>query len=187
MATSPTDDAVQVRGLRRSEYEQLIALGAFGEERVELVGGELLTMSPQGSPHAWVTAVLHRILDRQLGEAWLVRSHSGLAAWDHSMPEPDIAVVPFGGPERHPDSAVLVVEVAETSLRFDRGRKAALYAEALIPTYWVVDLAGRCVHVHTAPRDGRYASIATVETGATLAVEGLAGVRVSLDALFERL
>ncbi len=183
MDATPDDGAVQVRGLRRSEYEHLIALGAFGDERVELVRGELLTMSPQGAPHAWVTAALHWILVKQLGDEWLVRSHSGLAAWDHSMPEPDLAVVPRGGPAHHPTTAVLVVEVAETSLRFDRGRKATLYAEAGIPAYWVVDLANRCVHVYTAPREDRYQAVATSLAGATLEIAGLP-VTVETAALF---
>ena len=183
MESSSNDGAVQVRGLRRSEYEQLIELGAFGDEPVELVRGELLTMSPQGDPHARTTALLHRVLVKQLGEGWLVRSHSGLAASDDSMPEPDIAVVP-AFPAGHPTTAVLVVEVSQTSLRFDRGRKAALYAEASFPTYWVVDLVGRVVHVHTEPRDGHYLSIVQVPAGESLAIDGLPGVIVPTAAIF---
>jgi Uma2 family endonuclease len=184
MESSSSDGEVRVRGLRRSEYEQLIDLGVFRDERVELVRGALLTMSPQGPPHAWGTAVLHRMIDRQLGEGWIVRSHSGLAAWETSMLEPDLAIVPVGPFDHHPKSAVLVVEIAQSSLRFDRGVKAALYAEAEIPTYWVVDLVGRYVHVHTEPRDGRYQRLVTYGVGASLVVEGLPGVAIPIAALF---
>jgi Uma2 family endonuclease len=173
-----------VRGLRRREYEQLVELGAFGDEPVELVRGVLLTMSPQGPPHAWSAADLARILTKQIGDEWRVRSHSGLAVGDDSMPEPDVAIVPVGPYGHHPSTAVLVVEVALSSLRFDRGAKAALYAEAGIPTYWVVDLVGRLVHVHTGARDGQYQTVVAHPAGAALAIDGLPGVVVATGAIF---
>ncbi|MCE9580416.1 MAG: Uma2 family endonuclease [Deltaproteobacteria bacterium] len=181
---SSDDHAGRVRGLRRSEYEQLIALGAFHDEPIELVRGALVTMSPQGEPHAWSTAELHRSLVKQLDDEWQVRSHSGLAVADDSMPEPDVAVVPFDPERRRPTAAVLVVEVSFSSLRFDRGVKAALYAEAGVPTYWIVDLVGRRVHVHTEPRDGSYQRLATHPAGASLSIDGLPGVVVATAPLF---
>ncbi len=173
-----------VRGLRTREYEQLIELGAFHDEPVELVRGALVTMSPQGEPHIWSTARLHRLLVTQLGDEWQVRSHSSLPTTDDSMPEPDVAVVPFDPAGRRPTSAVLVVEVSFSSLRFDRGVKAAIYAEASVPTYWVVDLIGRRVHVHTEPREGSYQRLATHAAGASLTIDGLPGVVIPSAALF---
>ncbi len=173
-----------VRGLRTREYEQLIELGAFHDEPVELVRGALVTMSPQGPPHAWSVVELVRLLVRQLGDEWRVRAHSGLAVTDDSMPEPDVAVVPVDRGDRHPSFAVLVVEASYSSLRFDRGIKAAIYAEASVPTYWVVDLVGRRVHVHTEPREGSYQRLVTHVAGASLTIDGLPGVVIPSAALF---
>lgn len=173
-----------VRGLKCAEYEHLIALGAFHDEPIELVRGALVTMSPQGEPHAGSITELVRMLVRQVDDHWRVRPHSGFAIGDDSMPEPDIAVVPFDPSCRRPRAAVLVVEVSFSSLRFDRGVKAALYAEAVVPTYWIVDLVGRRIHVHTEPVDGAYQRLVSHAAGATLSIDGLAGVAIDTAALF---
>ena len=145
------------RPLRRSEYEHLAEAGSFTDERIELLEGVLVQMSPQGSEHADVVsrlAMLFMRLAGDRGERFLVRSHSPFAASDDSEPEPDVALVPPGDYRRaHPTEALLVVEVADSSLRKDSSIKAALYARSRVVEYWIVDLNARTVLVH-ADSDG---------------------------------
>jgi Uma2 family endonuclease len=179
----------RMRPLRRVEYDRLVDAGVFEDERVELLRGVLVTMSPQGNLHAWITAELTRLLIVQLaelglGERFVVRPQLPYAASDDSEPEPDLAVVPhqaFGDP--HPDRALLVIEVADSSLRKDRDIKRDIYAEAGVPEYWIVDVGGRAVEVHTEPRDGAYRSVVRVGLDGVLAPTRLPGVTVPVAAI----
>jgi Uma2 family endonuclease len=179
----------RMRPLRRAEYDQLVDAGAFANERVELLRGVLVTMSPQGNLHAWVTAELTRLFVEQLAALGLntrftVRPQLPYAAADDSEPEPDLAVVPrepFGAP--HPDRALLVVEVADSSLRKDRDIKRGIYAEAGVPEYWIVDVAGAAVDVHTDPRDGAYRTTVRVGLGGELKPSELQGVAIAIDEI----
>jgi Uma2 family endonuclease len=171
-------DPDRLRPLRRSEYERLVSAGVFEDERVELLRGQIVTMSPQGALHINATARIARLLIRQLGQEYQVLTHSGVAAWEDSMPEPDVAVVPDGAWNEHATTAFLIVEVADSSLRKDSRVKAALYAEAGISTYWIVDLRRRVVLVHTQPVDGRYTSIVACEPGAMLRVAEVPSVLI---------
>lgn len=165
------------RPLRRVEYERLVCDGAFEGERIELVGGVLLHMSPQDAEHADATHVAARSFRRQLGVDWEVREEKPLALGLVSEPEPDIAVVPAGRYRSgHPTSAVLVVEVARTSLRYDLGVKAADYLAADVREYWVLDLLERIVHVHRRTA-GRW----TVEPSAHGTVYSLGDPALALD------
>ena len=168
----------RVRPLRRSEYERLVEAGAFEDERVELLRGVLVEMSPQGGPHAGVSARIANLLILALGEGVEVRTHSPFAAGEDSMPEPDVMVVPSGSMNEHPSRALLLVEVAHSSLRKDRGIKAALYAEAQVPEYWIVDLDGRTVEVHTRPVDAAYQSLAHVGEDGVLRSDTLPAVAI---------
>jgi len=148
------------RPLSRRAYDRLVERGVFDDERIELLRGQLVTMSPQGGLHSTVTARLAQHLIRALADAYEVRSHSPFAATDDSEPEPDISV---SRKQRrrayHPSRALLLVEVAESSLRKDRLVKAEIYAEARAAEYWIVDLATKSVFVHTDPYRGAYRSI----------------------------
>src|SRR5262249_17300229 len=120
---------------------------------VELINGEIAEMSPQGSPHYVAITLVTQALARAFGEEYWVRPQGPLALFEASEPEPDIAVV-RGNPRTmkgHPTRADLIVEISDTSLAFDLGAKASLYASAGIADYWVVDLQGRRVIVHRAP------------------------------------
>jgi Uma2 family endonuclease len=150
-------DGLQRRPISRLEYERMAEVGILAPgERIELLRGEIVAMSPIGSRHAWSVAKINRSLVEQLGPSYDIRPQSPLTLWDDSEPEPDLAVVPAGTPDRHPDTCLLVIEVAQTSLRVDATVKAALYAEAGIPVYWIVDVARGLVLVHTEPVAGAY-------------------------------
>jgi Uma2 family endonuclease len=144
----------KIRRWRRTEYERLVDLGIFVGERLELLDGLLVVQEPQGSARAAMVAKIGQVLASAFGAAWHPRLHSPLALDDGSEPEPDVAVVP-GEPRdylaAHPSNAVLVVEVADASLRLDRRVKTGLYARARVPEYWIVNLVDGVLDVHREP------------------------------------
>ena len=163
----------RVRPLRRTEYEQMVEKGLFAGERVELLRGALVEMTPQDPFHSGVVQILYERLLPLLSGRATVRVLFPLAVGADSMPEPDIAVVPLGDyRSQHPTTALLVIEVAGTSLRKDRLLKGELYAEAGVPEYWVVNLNDRVVEVSTQPRSGTYETRQTLRPGETLRPRG---------------
>ncbi len=128
--------------------------GIFNGQRVELIEGEIVEMSPQGGPHFTAVALAEETLRRLFRQGHVVRAQGPLSVGELSEPEPDVAVV--SGAIRdyknaHPTTALLVVEIADSTLAFDRGEKAGLYAKASIPDYWIVNLADRQVEVRRDP------------------------------------
>lgn len=175
----------QVRPLRRVEYDHLIETGIIGEnERLELLYGFLVAKEPQGAPHAGGAQRLMKILILALGDRAEVRAHSPLAVSDHSEPEPDIAVVAPGDHRlAHPATALLVVEFAQTSLKIDRGPKAALYAAAGVPEYWVANLVERLVEIHDEPSGGIYRRMRTVGPDEHLSPKAFPDLVIDVRAL----
>jgi Uma2 family endonuclease len=143
------------RRLTRAEFDRMGELQFFRGERVELIHGTVVRMAPIGPTHSTVVQRLAELLlPRLLGRA-TVRIQQPLVARDESAPEPDIAVVPLGSYlERHPDGALLVIEVAESALEYDRNTKRPLYAASNVNEYWIVDVAGRAIEIST-DRDGQ--------------------------------
>jgi Uma2 family endonuclease len=147
----------RARLLSRRSYDKLLAHGMFDDERIELLRGQLVTMTPRGELHSTVTARIAQRLIRTLDETYEVRSHSPFAAADDSEPESDISVSRRQRRRAyHPSKALLLVEVAERSLDKDRWVKSGIYAENGTPEYWVVDLRTMSVFVHTHPTKGVY-------------------------------
>lgn len=144
------------RKLSRADYHRAAELGIFGpDERLELIHGEVYRkMSPQSSAHAMAIRAVATALEEAFGEGVDVRQQLPVHT-DDSEPEPDVAVVPGSWQDykNHPsaDVALLIVEIADTSVRGDRGLKAALYAEAGVRDYWIVNLNARAVEVYREP------------------------------------
>jgi Uma2 family endonuclease len=172
----------KVRPLRRVEYDKLVALGVFEGERIELIDGALLQMSPIGPPHCEAVDRLTELFVLACAGRARVRIQGSFAAGDLSEPEPDLSLLPLGDYHaEHPQQAYLVIEVAESSLGFDRGRKARLYAECGIPEYWIVNLAERCVEVHRAPNAGQYEQVAVHAKGSRVEVLSFPDVVLNVD------
>ena len=151
----------RIRPLLRTEYDRLVESGAFENERLELLDGMLVTMTPQDAAHAHTVQRLAEVLTVALAGRAIVRTQSPLALLDDSEPEPDIAVVPPGDySASHPAQAHLVIEVAESSVRRDRLVKGPIYARGHVGEYWLVDLNRRAVEVHRNPRGGQFTSLA---------------------------
>ena len=172
----------RVRPLKRVEYERLVSEGLFDDERIELLGGVIVEMSPQDPQHADTIAGLAELLQRMVSADKHVRAHSPFAASEDSLPEPDIAVVPrVGYSKAHPDEAYLVVEVSNSSLRKDRVLKSDIYALAGVPEYWIVNLADRQVEVRTKPQRGGYAATTIVRPGDTIRVASLGNLEIAVS------
>jgi len=173
----------RVLPLRRAQYDQMVKAGIFDDdERVELLRGVLVEMSPQSPPHADASALLTELLIRALPLTAQVRCHLPFAASDVSEPEPDVAVYParkFG--HDHPDKAFLMIEVADSSLRKDRGIKSEIYAEAGVPEYWIVDLVHAAVEVRTEPADGHYTRTVTYGRGERIALVAFPDLVLATD------
>jgi Uma2 family endonuclease len=154
--------ARETRRWTRQEYDRMVEAGIFGpDDRVELIGGEILTRSPQTSLHATALCLAGDAMRRALGHGFEVRCRLPLALAADSEPEPDVAVVE-GSPrdyrDAHPSTALLIVEVAEASLAYDRTVKKALYATCGIAEYWIVNLPERVLEVHLQPAGRDYRS-----------------------------
>jgi len=172
----------RVRPLRRAEYEKLVELGAFEDEKIELLYGALVEMSPTGLPHASTSQKLTLLLVRALADRAAIRIQLPFAALEHSEPEPDFAVVPLAEYDtEHPSTAWLIVEVAESSLRTDRGVKKRLYAECRVPEYWIVNLVDRVIEVHQEPGGGDYAVVTAYRKGEAIRLSQLPDVEIRVD------
>ncbi len=139
----------------RVEYDRLINLGAFRpDDPIELVGGQLVVREPQGTPHTVAVQLAEEALRTAFGSGWNVRVKMPVALDDESEPEPDV-VVCAGSPRdylvSHPTRPVLLVEVADARLVFDREHKGRLYARAGIADYWIVNLVDRLLEVYRDP------------------------------------
>ena len=168
-------------------------LGVLQGEPVELIGGQLLVAEPQGPYHASAISAVDYAIRAVLPAGWMVRLQAPVWLDDESEPEPDLAVVP-GQPsdyrDAHPIRPTLAVEVAETSLGFDRERKGSLYARAGILDYWVVNLVEAVLEVYRDPTPDpaaafgwRYQSVTRLKPPATVALLGVPSCRVAVAAL----
>ena len=168
MAQAP----LTLRRWKRAEYERLVDLGLFQSDPVELIGGQLVVAEPQGSYHATAVGAADDALRAVLPPGWIVRAQMPVALDDESAPEPDLAVVPGTRAdyrESHPSRPALVLEVADSSLDFDRQHKGSLYARAGVQDYWIVNLIDRVLEVYrdqgpdqSAPYGWRYRSVETL-------------------------
>jgi Uma2 family endonuclease len=150
-----SDLPVRERKLKRVEYDRLVEAEVFGpEDRIELFDGRMIFKEPQYSPHATAISLVQRVLTSALGPAWYVRVQMPVALDDLSEPEPDVSVVP-GHPrdyrDAHPERPALIVEVAQSRLRFDRRQKGSLYARAGVADYWIVNIGERQLEVYRDP------------------------------------
>jgi len=170
-------------------YFRLVEAGILhAEDRVELLEGVIIAMSPQNPPHASTTAQVSDALRDAIRKRAVIRVQSPLVAGGYSVPEPDIAVVPGRHSDyvsAHPTTALLVVEVADTSLLPDRLTKAAIYATAGIPEYWVVNLRDDCVEVFRAPDQsaGRYNENIIAHRGDRVDLVSFSDTSIAVDDL----
>jgi Uma2 family endonuclease len=187
MKSVTTAFAPRPRLWARADYDRLVAAGVFGpSDRVELIEGEIIEMSPEKSRHAAAVDLVLEALRRAFGGSYTIRVQHPLAVSEASEPEPDLAVVPGSARDyvdAHPSSAALVVEVSDTSLEYDRKRKARVYAEAGIADYWIVNVVEGILEVHRDPGASGYRSISRLETGENVSPVAAPGASIAVADL----
>ncbi len=158
--------------------------------RTELIDGEIVEMPPIGHPHAGTVKLLANLMKETVGRDAIVAVHNPVWLNDHSEPLPDIALL-LPRPDYYrnghpgPTDVLLLVEVADSSLTYDRQIKLPRYARAAIPEVWVVDLAGRRLEIHRQPTDAGYAQVVQADDLSAIAVPGDPGeLSLDLSALF---
>jgi hypothetical protein len=187
--------AVEVSATRRrftrAEYYRMAEVGILGwRDRVELLRGEIVEMSPIGPRHSAFVDNLTRLLIRCLDDRAIVRVQGPVALADDTEPQPDLAVlrrrhdVPYREREAWAEDALLMIEVAESTLAYDRSTKMRLYAEAGIPEYWVVDCAAETVEVHRGPGPDGYRDVSQVAGAAMLTLQAFPGVELTPADIF---
>jgi Uma2 family endonuclease len=177
------------RPLTVADYHRMGEVGILTErDRVELIEGELIAMSPIGSEHAGAVNALTRRLVQVVGERGIVAVQNPVRLDDLSEPQPDFAVLkPRPDDYRKatpcPEEVLLIIEVADSSLSYDRGVKRSLYARHGIPEFWIVNLTAGEVEVCRAPSGDSYASVSHVGRAGTLEPELLPGVVIPVAVL----
>lgn len=145
------------------EYYKMYELGVIDSqdfEKSEIIDGELVRKMSIGDKHAWLVNFLNRFFSRNMPESVLVSVQNPLRLGDYDEPEPDIVLsdlTKYDG-RRHPrpEETILVIEVAETSLRIDRNTKLPLYASNNIPEFWIINIPDQIVEVYKNPEFGMY-------------------------------
>jgi len=171
------------------EYHRMAEAGILGEDdRVELLDGEIVAMSPIGSRHAGLVNRLTRLFSQRAGDQVIVSVQNPIRLGEHSEPQPDLALLRPRADfyaEAHPGSedVLLVVEVAETSAAYDREVKVPLYARYGIPEVWVVDPAGDSVEVYRHPSPQGYQDVQTLRRGESVAPLLLPEICLAVDVI----
>ena len=177
---------VRRRRFTVEEYYRMAEVGILGpEDRVELIEGDIIEMSPIGTRHATSVSALNRRLILAVGDAAVLSPQNPVRLFPDTEPQPDIVLL--RPPEARywqlkagPADALLVVEVSDTSYRFDRHVKVPIYARARIPEVWIVDLTREVVEVFREPTRDGYESVTRLERGATIAPAALPGATIAI-------
>jgi Uma2 family endonuclease len=171
------------------EYQKMGEAGVFSEkDRVELIDGEILTMSPIGSPHCSVVDRATQALVLAVHTRAIVRVQSPINLNRYTQPEPDLVLLRsrrdfYSSAHPEPEDVLLVIEIADSSRRYDRQVKVPLYARNGIVEYWLVDLTDSTLTRHAAPENGTYREVSMHSRGETLAPSALADCTIAVDEL----
>jgi Uma2 family endonuclease len=186
--------AVEVAGARRlfsrEEYHRMAEVGILKPtDRVELIRGEIVEMSPIGRRHVAFVNNLNALLVTRLAGRAIVSIQNPVALADDTEPQPDLALfrrraVPYKDAEATGEDVLLLIEVAESSLGYDRSIKRRLYAEDGVPEYWVVDVTAEAVEVHRAPAAGGYREVSRVTGTASVSPLAFPDVTIPLAEIF---
>ncbi|WP_431708614.1 Uma2 family endonuclease [Geminocystis sp. CENA526] len=162
--SSPTNaiDSLSLRLLTVREYNLMAQVGILtNDEKVELINGQIITMSPQGSFHAAAIRRTDRLFGKVFKDNVIIQKQLPIIVNEISQPEPDIAIVKYDAldyDDRHPlaTEVYLVMEIADTTLKTDLEIKRQLYASGNIPEYWVLDVKQRQLYIYRQANNGDY-------------------------------
>lgn len=172
------------------EYRRMGEAGVFSPDaRVELIEGEVVKMSPIGKRHAAAVDVAGELSKEQLGRNVIVRVQNPVQLDDYSEPQPDISTLKrrddfyrHGHPR--PEDILLIIEVSDSTLEYDRRVKVPLYARAGIPEVWIFNLIDECVELFADPSGGAYGTAAVYSRGEGVQSRTLAALRLGVSEIF---
>ncbi len=182
MTPTATTEAILPLHLFNTEaYHRMGEAGLLDGQRVELLEGRIIDMSPIKPKHAGVVAFFIHYLSRQLSEDYIVNAQNPIALSDWSEPEPDVSILRYRADfykrsHPQPEDIHLLIEVADTSLEKDQKVKLPLYAAAGIPEVWIVNLPQQQLEQYTEPAADGYRSIRIYRAGDRLEQEWIGGV-----------
>jgi Uma2 family endonuclease len=180
---------VERRVFTVEEYHRMAEAGILSEDdRVELIDGEIIKMSPIGSRHVACVNRLNAVLTSAIGRAAIVSVQNPFAVNDYSEPQPDIVILkPRNDFYAHSlptaQDVLLIIEVADTSLSYDRNVKVPAYARAGVPEVWIADLAGGGIEAYSEPVSEVYQNIRWASRGQISRPEQLPGISIGVDAI----
>lgn len=171
------------------EFYKMFELGFIKDyEHAEIIDGELIKKISIGDLHAAIIDFLTKFFVKNVSDDIVVRVQNPVRLTDYSEPEPDLALADltkYNG-KRHPraDEVLLIVEVSDSTLEYDRNRKLPLYAEAEIPEVWLVNAQNETVEIHTQPRGGIYSLIRVLRRGDAVRCESVPNLQIEIDKIF---
>lgn len=173
-----------------ADYAHMREAGILNEDdRVELLDGEVRSISPIGPLHAAIVNLLVVLLTRQLGDRAIVSVQNPIQLNDYSEPQSDIAILQprddfYASTHPQPDDVLIVIEVSDSSLDYDRTEKLPRYALAGIAEIWIVDVGNQMVEQYTQPRNGGYHQVQLAEHGERIAAQAIDQLELPVAALF---
>ena len=188
--SSIAKDLLRRHRLTAIEYRRMGEVGILrADARVELIEGEIIDMTPTGSRHAGVVRHIARLFERAIGDSAVVSIQSPVSLSDRSEPEPDIALLSprtdfYKSAHPRPADVLLIVEVADASLRYDRQVKVPLYARHGVTEVWIVDLERNVLTQYRDPEGERYRTATSLAELAAVELAALPGVRLDLRGVF---
>ncbi|MEH2304738.1 Uma2 family endonuclease [Nostoc sp.] len=174
------------------QYHKMLESGILTEDdRVELIRGEIIEMSPIGTKHAACVNRLINLLVELLGKRVIVAAQNPVALNDNSQPQPDVALLKprddfYATAHPQPQDIFLLIEVADSTIEYDREEKIPLYAEANIIEVWLVDINEQVVEVYQQPSAARYQFMQKLTSDESLSIPGFPDVNISVDEIFGR-
>jgi Uma2 family endonuclease len=186
MSSAPRKHLITV-----DEYYRMAEVGLLAPDaRVELIEGEIIDMVPIGTRHARAVGHLHNLFALAVGNRALVRSQGPVRLSHRSEPEPDIALLaPRADEYAHshpgPSDVLLLVEISDSTLDYDRNVKLPLYARHGIPEAWIVDLQHNELHVCRLPRDGQYTACSNTRRPGLARIAAVPDIEVDLSRLLQ--
>ena len=180
---------LQKRYFNVDEYYRMVKVGLLSEDdRVELIEGEVIEMSPIGSTHGGTVKRSSKFLNRKLGDIAIVSVQDPVRLNDLSEPQPDLALLKprkdfYSNSHPTPDDVLVVIEVADTSVAYDRNVKLPLYARAGIPEAWLMILGKQVIEVHWQPKNGKYQKVQRLKRGKTLVSPTIPSFSCKVDDL----
>jgi len=188
-APPASSESCETRKFTVEEYYLMAEVGILHpDERVELICGEIVLMAPIGNPHATGVRRIERVFGRTAGDAVTISGQNPVLVGEYSNPQPDVAILRFrdddySGKPPSAEDVLLVIEVSDSTLVYDRETKVNLYAQASVPESWIMNLVEDCIEAFTGPGPNGYASHTVYRRGELIASSALPDIEFAVDDL----